>query len=80
MFNNNFLNWFYFIAQWDASKYTFDDVIAAIFLMLDEAVASLDTQYNGIVLICDFKGFGFSHARQIGPRRLQAIANLLQVR
>jgi len=64
--------------NWDASKYNFDEVICAIFLMLDEATATLDTQYHGVTLICDFKGFGFSHARLIGPRRLQNIASLLQ--
>ncbi|CAL8141942.1 unnamed protein product [Orchesella dallaii] len=65
-------------ALWDAGKYTFDDCLACVFLMLDEATATLDTQYNGITVIIDFKGFGFSHARLIGPRRLQQIASLLQ--
>ncbi|ODN01780.1 Alpha-tocopherol transfer protein-like [Orchesella cincta] len=66
------------VAQWDTNKYSFDDCLACIFLMLDESTATLDTQYNGITVILDFKGFGFSHARLIGPRRLQQIASLLQ--
>lgn len=54
-------------------------VLASIFLMLDSALDCIDTQYHGVILIADFKGFGFSHARMIGPRRLQNIASLLQV-
>lgn len=66
------------VSKWDPSKITFDEYMAGSFLLLDEALSTIDTQYNGMVVVVDLKSLGFSHVRQIGLRRIRTIASLLQ--
>jgi len=68
------------IDRWNPRQHSFDNILASLFLMLDEAVDSTDTQLNGLVVLVDFKGFGLSHARQVGPSRIQAIVTIVQVK
>jgi len=68
-----------FLDRWSPQDYDLDWVLASIFLLLDEAVDSLDTQLHGVVLVVDFRGFGFSHARTARPARIQTIVSILQV-
>jgi len=65
--------------QWNPDEVAFDDVLVSSFLILDEALSSIETQFQGIVAILDFNGFGFNHARHCGPVRLQQIAHVVQV-
>jgi len=66
------------LKNWDAYDFTLDDVLASLLLCLEQAVDDVDTQYNGIVILVDFKGFGFSHAKQATPSRIQAIVSIVQ--
>lgn len=48
-------------------------------MALDEATkCSVDTQRLGVVYICDFKGYGFGHAKQFTFSRLKSIAQMIQ--
>ena len=48
-------------------------------MYVDQITESVDTQLNGLVVLVDIKGFGFSHARQVTPGKVQAIVNIVQV-
>jgi len=64
--------------NWNAYKFCLDEALAALFMVIDESLESIDTQLNGLVVLVDFKGFGFAHARQVGPSRIQAVVGILQ--
>lgn len=64
--------------KWDLSQHCFDDFLAGAFLVLDEAIRSVDTQYNGVVLLTDCEGFGIAQFRTISVHRLRGIAGILQ--
>lgn len=48
-------------------------------MVLDEMTrCSVDTQRCGIVFVCDFKGYGFGHAKHFTLSRIKACAKMVQ--
>jgi len=57
----------------------FEELFSACYLLADEVMNSIQTQFNGVVAIFDIKGFNFSQLRQCTPFRLQLLAQAVQV-
>ncbi|XP_021962950.1 retinaldehyde-binding protein 1 [Folsomia candida] len=66
------------VHKWHHAKHTLDEALGTLFMYIDQALDSVDTQLNGIVVLVDFKGFGFGHARQVTPAKVQAVVNMVQ--
>jgi hypothetical protein len=64
--------------NWTPNKHNIDEALAALFMYVDQATESIDTQLNGLVVLIDIKGFSFGHAKQVTPGRVQAIVNIIQ--
>lgn len=66
------------IANWVPSETDFDELIkAGLIYALFITKNSIKAQRNGIAMIIDMSGFGFSHARQISYSNVTKMANCI---
>jgi len=71
---------FWSIENWDVNTECFDDIFAAYFMYIDEALSSMETQLAGVVVVLDYKGYGFQHVRKTSPLRIKQLAQAIQVK
>jgi len=71
---------FSFPEHWEPETETYEDLLIASLLMADELTNSLETQYNGAIMIVDFQNLGLKHVRQATPSRARYIARVAQVK
>ncbi|XP_052762897.1 alpha-tocopherol transfer protein-like isoform X3 [Mya arenaria] len=64
--------------RWDPSKYPLDDIFKTNFLTLSKLVEEPEAQITGIVLVTDFKSFGWKHARRLKPLYAKRMIKILQ--
>ncbi|KAJ8016973.1 hypothetical protein DPEC_G00012950 [Dallia pectoralis] len=64
--------------KWKANDYPFEDNIRAIYLTLEKLIQPEETQVNGIVILADYTGVGFSQASNPGPFLAKKVVSILQ--
>lgn len=67
--------------MWDTRKYSVDEVMAEIVMVVDEAIRSylVDSDRNDVVLIFDCEGISFDKARHGTPTRVFQALDLFMV-
>lgn len=65
--------------NWIPAEINFDELFIGCYILADEALASVETQFNGIVAVFDMHGLNFQQIRQCTPHRLRRFAHSVQV-
>ena len=63
--------------MWNPSERTLLDNLRANLIGIETLLEDEETQINGIVIIADFRGFGFAQARGLQPMVFRNYANIL---
>ena len=70
---------FIIVGQWDIRVCNLDDALRLFVYCLQRAIAEIETQINGVVLIMDFKDFTLHQAKHVTLAFLKKFASLIQV-
>ena len=70
---------FIIVGQWDIRVCNLDDAFRLFVYCLQRAIAEMETQINGVVLIMDFKDFTLHQAKHVTLAFLKKFASLIQV-